>query len=239
MTQLALVNHEELRKRTLAVYDRLVAAYGEREWKPRRDAMTELISTMLSHRTTSQQEWAAMSRLWETYGSWAAIAAAPVSDIEEAIHGVNFPEVKAPRIKETLQIIGERTKGAYNIDFLADLPAQEGLAWLTSLPGVGIKTASLVLLFNFHKDIMPVDTHVHRVTGRIGLIGAKTTAEQAHLELLELLPHDPDVYYTFHLNMLKHGRNVCTWANPKCRQCVVKDLCNYYKARPIAKTQDG
>jgi endonuclease-3 len=183
-----------LREKTMAVYERLVEAWGYRVWKPRRDAMTELISTMLSHRTTSEQEWAAMQRLWDQYGSWAGIAMAPVEGVEAAIHGVNFPEVKAPRIKQTLQIIGERTGGTFDIDFLADTPLAEGMAWLTSLPGVGIKTASLVLLFNFHKEIMPVDTHVHRVSQRIGLIGPK----------------------------------ICTWASPKCPQCVVNSLCNYY-----------
>jgi endonuclease III len=217
-----------LREKTMAVYQRLVEAWGYRVWKPRRDAMTELISTMLSHRTTSEQEWAAMRRLWDQYGSWAGIAAAPVEGIEAAIHGVNFPEAKAPRIKQTLQIIGERTNGTYNIDFLADTPVAEGMAWLTSLPGVGIKTASLVLLFNFHKEIMPVDTHVHRVSQRIGLIGPKTSPEQAHHDLLQLLPPDSDIYYNYHVSMITHGRKVCTWANPKCPQCVVNSLCNYY-----------
>ncbi len=218
-----------LRDKTMEVYRRLVDFWGYRVWKPRRDPMTELISTMLSHRTTSEQEWAAMQQLWAKYGSWAAIADAPAADIEACIKGVNFAESKAPRIKETLRIIGERTQGAYNIDFLADLLSSEGLAWLTSLPGVGIKTASLVLLFNFHKDIMPVDTHVHRVSQRIGLIGAKTTPEGAHHDLLQLLPPDPDVLYNYHVALITHGRKICTYAHPKCEECVVNDLCNYYQ----------
>ena len=221
----------ELRERAQFVYEQLVKAWGYRVWKARRDAMTELVSTMLSHRTTHEQEWAAMRQLWDTYGSWAAIADAPVPDIEAAIHRATFPEVKAPRLKETLQIIGARTQGTYNLDFLADMPVDEALAWLMSLPGVGIKTASLVLLFNFHKEIMPVDTHLHRVSGRIGLIGHKTTAEQAHRDLLELLPVDPDVYYNFHVSMLTHGRNICTWANPRCRECVVNSVCDYFRSK--------
>ena len=218
-----------LRDKTMAVYRRLVDFWGYKVWKPRRDAMTELISTMLSHRTTSEQEWAAMAALWARFGSWAAIADAPVADIAACIQGVNFAESKAPRIKETLRIIGERTNGAYTIDFLADMPSAEGLAWLTSLPGVGIKTASLVLLFNFHKDIMPVDTHVHRVSQRIGLIGPKTTPEGAHHDLLQLLPPDPDVLYNYHVALITHGRKICTYARPKCEECVVNDLCDYYQ----------
>lgn len=226
-----MLDFDSLAEKTMAVYERLVAHWGYREWRPRRDALRELISTMLSHRTTSQQEWAAMARLLAAYPSWAAMAEAPVEGIEAAIHGVQFPEPKARNIKRALQIIGERTEGRYDIDFLARLPVDEGLAWLTSLPGVGIKTASLVLLFNFHKAIMPVDTHVHRVSQRIGLIGPKTTPEQAHRDLLLLLPRDPDVYYNFHVALLTHGRKICTWARPKCEKCVVNELCNYYQAR--------
>lgn len=220
-----------LRTKTLQVYDELIKTWGYRVWKPRRDAMTELISTMLSHRTTSAQEWAAMARLWDTFGAWAAIAQAPVTAIETAIHGVNFPEVKAPRIKETLTIIGERTNQTYNIDFLADLAIDEALAWLTSLPGVGIKTATLVLLFNFHRPVMPVDTHVHRVSGRLGLFGPKVTAEQAHVILGQLLPPDPDVLYNYHVAMLTHGRKICTWANPRCEECPLRPLCDYYQTQ--------
>jgi endonuclease-3 len=191
--------------------------------------MTELISTMLSHRTTSAQEWAAMARLWDAFGSWDAMAQAPVAEIETAIRGVNFPEVKAPRIKETLRIIGERTHQAYTIDFLADLPVDEALAWLMSLPGIGIKTATLVLLFNFHKPVMPVDTHVHRVSGRLGLFGPKVTAEQAHAILAQLLPADPDVLYNYHVSLLTHGRKICTWAKPRCEECPLQSLCDYYQ----------
>lgn len=225
-----MIDRDTLRAKTREVYDRLVKAWGYREWRPRRDAMTELISTMLSHRTTSRQEWAAMERLWSRYRSWPAISAAPVEEVEALIHGVSFAEVKAPRIQAALRQIGERTGGTYDLSFLGDLTVEAGLAWLTSLPGVGIKTASLVLLFNFHKPALPVDTHVHRVAGRIGLIGPKTTAERAHQELPTLLPPDPDVYYNFHVALLTHGRRICTWANPKCEQCVVNDLCDYYLA---------
>lgn len=230
---------DELRMKAMLVYERLVAHYGYRPWKPRRDAMRELVSTMLSHRTTSVQEWAAMDRLLQAYGSWQGIADAPVEGIEAAIHGVNFPEAKARNIKRALRIIGERTGGSYNIDFLAERTVEQGMAWLTSLPGVGIKTASLVLLFNFHKEAMPVDSHVHRVSQRIGLIGPRVTPEQAHRDLLLLLPRDPDVYYNFHIALLTHGRRICTWANPKCERCVVNDVCNYYQARLAAKAKPG
>jgi len=118
-------------------------------------------------------------------------------------------------------------RGEPSIDFLADLPAEQGLAWLEALPGVGPKTASLVLLFCFHKPVLPVDTHVHRVSQRVGLIGPRATPDQAHALLLNLLPHDADVLWNFHLNMLRHGQRICIWGTPRCEQCVLRSHCDY------------
>jgi endonuclease-3 len=220
---------ESLSDRAMLVYRLLGEVYGIKPWKPRRDPMHELISTILSHRTTQANEAKAFARLWEKYGSWEAICDAPAEGIAEAIAPANWPELKAPRIKAVLvQIVAER--GAPNIDFLADLPAEQGLAWLESLPGVGPKTASLVLLFCFHKPVMPVDTHVHRVSQRIGLIGPRETAEQAHTSLLRLLPPDPDVLWNFHLNMLRHGQKICIWGTPRCERCVLRQHCDYARA---------
>jgi endonuclease-3 len=147
-----------------------------------------------------------------------AIRDAPVEALIEAIAPANFAEAKAPRIQEALdRIISER--GEPSIDFLRDPPAAEGLAWLMALPGVGIKTASLVLLFCFSKPLLPVDTHVHRVSQRIGLIGPKVSAETAHKLLLDMLPNDPPLLFNFHVAMLKHGQRVCVWGTPRCDRC--------------------
>lgn len=217
---------EPLRERAELVYRLLGEVYGIKPWAPRREPLHELISTILSHRTTQANEAKAFDRLWRKYGSWEAICAAPVEGITEAIAPANWPDQKAPRIKAVLErIIAER--GGPDIGFLADLPAEQGLAWLESLPGVGPKTASLVLLFCFHKPVMPVDTHVHRVSQRIGLIGARATAEQAHALLPRLLPHDADVLWNFHLNMLRHGQKICVWGTPRCERCVLRRHCDY------------
>jgi endonuclease-3 len=189
--------------------------------------MHELISTMLSHRTTQQDEALAFDRMWDRFGSWEGIRDAPVEALIEAIAPANFAEAKAPRIQEALdRIISER--GEPSIDFLRDLPAAEGLAWLMALPGVGIKTASLVLLFCFSKPLLPVDTHVHRVSQRVGLIGPKASAEAAHKLLLDMLPNDPPLLFNFHVAMLKHGQRVCVWQTPRCDRCPLRDLCNWY-----------
>ncbi|MBK8026981.1 MAG: endonuclease III [Chloroflexi bacterium] len=218
-----------LQQRAMEMYPILLATYGERPLKPpRREPMVELIMTILSQRTTAANEKLAFTRMWERYGSWEAIRDADLVELTERITPSNFAEAKAPNIKATLaKIIAER--GEANIDFLDDLPVEDGLSWLLSLPGVGIKTASLVLLFNFSKPIMPVDTHVHRVSLRTGLLAPKTSAEKAHILLLEILPSDPHILFNFHVTCLRHGQKICTWNAPKCPQCPIKHLCDYYR----------
>jgi endonuclease III len=219
---------DALKQKADIVYDLLLQTYGELELVPRRTPMRELISTMLSHRTNHANEELAYSRMWERFGSWEAIRDAPTNELIEAIGSATFPEVKAPNIQRALaQIIDQR--GEASIDFLADLPAEEGLAWLMSLPGVGLKTASLVLLFCFAKPVLPVDTHVHRVSGRLGLIGPKDSAEKAHDLLLHVYPRDAHVLYNFHKAMLKHGQQICVFKHPRCERCPLQRQCDYYQ----------
>ncbi|MDQ4078335.1 MAG: endonuclease III [Chloroflexota bacterium] len=217
----------DLQAKAMEMHERLLERYGERPRVPRREPMHELISTMLSHRTTQENEAEAYQNMWERFGSWEAIRDAPEEELIEAIKPANFPEVKAPRIKETLGIIIEE-RGEPSIDFLADMPTEEALEWLTNLPGVGIKTASLVLLFCFGHPVMPVDTHVHRVTGRVGLIPDKMSANKAHEALLELLPHDDHILFNFHINNLRHGQQLCVWRSPKCEKCPLPSICDWY-----------
>jgi endonuclease III len=219
---------DALRGKALEVYRILLDTYGERPHIPRRDPMHELISTILSHRTTGANEKQAYDNMWRRFGSWDAIRDAPLDELIEALSPATFPDVKAPYIKNVLAAIYER-RGEYNIDFLRDTPTDEALAWLMSMPGVGIKTATLVLLFCFAKPVMPVDTHVHRVSQRIGFIGAKVDPTAAHPLLLNLLPPDPYVLYNFHIANLKHGQQICVWGTPKCEKCPLTHLCNYYQ----------
>ena len=224
----ATSENDALKEKTWTVYERLLARHGHWPLTPRRAPMHELVSTMLSHRTTQKNEDLAYTRMWERFGSWEAVRDAPVEALAEAIAPSNYPGAKAPNIKKTLAKIIE-ARGEADIDFLRELPVDEGLEWLTALPGVGVKTASLVLLFCFSKPILPVDTHVHRVSGRVGLIGPKVTPEKAHKELFALLPPDPQVLYNFHIDLLLHGQKICTWSNPKCEKCPLTDICNWYQ----------
>ena len=217
----------DARERAAEVQRRLIDLYGVRERVPRREPMHELVSTMLSHRTTEADEARAYARLRERFSSWEQVRRAPLDELIDAISPARFPGSKAPNIQKTLAAIHD-ARGDYQIDFLADVPTDEGLAWLVALPGVGVKTASLVLLFCFGKPLLPVDTHVHRVSGRVGLIGPKVTAERAHRELLPLLPHDDTALFTFHVNLLRHGQRVCRWSEPSCSRCPLTDICDWY-----------
>lgn len=223
-----------LSAKALEVYGLLIKTYGERPLKPRREPMHELISTMLSHRTTEQNEALAYERMWERFGSWAAIRDAPLDELTEAITPSNFPGTKAPNIKIALTRIYDE-RGEYSIEFLRDLPLDQAMAWLMALPGVGIKTASLVMLFCFNKPILPVDTHVHRVSQRIGLIGSKVGTEAAHHILLALLPNDQYILFNFHISALRHGQRLCVWGDPKCAPCSLKHLCNWYQENVAGK----
>lgn len=217
-----------IKTKAMDIYEILLGEYGERPLKPpRRDPMTELIMTILSQRTTEANEALAFKQMWKRYGSWEAIRDADIEELSQLIQASTYPEAKARNIKATLtRIIDEQ--GSATIDFLENTPVEDGVKWLTALPGVGIKTATLVLLFNFSKQVIPVDTHVHRVSLRTGLLPAKTSANKAHDLLLGILPNDPHILFNFHVTCLRHGQKLCTWSRPKCSRCPIKHLCNYY-----------
>jgi endonuclease-3 len=149
-----------------------------------------------------------------------------VSEIAPVIKASGLSNEKARYIKDALHFI-EQERGKITLDFLADMPTAEARAWLTQMRGVGPKTASIVLLFALKMPVFPVDTHVHRVTRRLGWIGEKTTANQAHLILEELTP--PRLYYRLHLNLIRLGREICRAPTPRCELCPLTDLCVYYQ----------
>ena len=219
---------QDLRAKAELVYRELVALHGFQQLVPRREPMHELISTMLSHQTTEANEERGYQNLRATFPTWEAVIAAPVEAVAEAIKPANYAPAKAKNIQAALAtILAER--GDISIDFLAELSTEEAMAWLTSLRGVGPKTASLVLLFCYSKPILPVDTHVHRVSQRLGLVDAKTPTE-AHEILWELLPHDAEWLFNYHVALLRHGQRICLFKNPRCNQCPLTEHCLWYTA---------
>jgi endonuclease-3 len=208
----------------LRVHNLLLAEYGDHPWHPREPVAT-LVSAILSQNTNDVNRDRAFERLRERFATWEAVRDAPLEELVEAIRPAGLAPTKAPRVQEALRrISGERSD--ISLDFLADLPLEEAREWLLDLPGVGPKTAAIVLLFALGRPAFPVDTHVHRVARRLGLIPDAASREKAH-ELLEaLIP--PDIYYPFHLNLIAHGRAVCHARKPEHERCILRDECAFY-----------
>ncbi len=213
-----------LHERALAIHRRLVEHYGEHPRRPRMDPVAELVSTILSQNTNDGNRDRAFARLRERFPTWEAVRDAPVEEVEEAIRPAGLSRIKAPRIQAALRRITEE-RGKITLDFLAEMPLSEARAWLSSFPGVGPKTAAIVLLFSFGRPAFPVDTHIYRLSQRLGLLPSNVSREKAHLMLEELLPSE--TYLTFHLNLIRHGREVCRAQRPDCPRCFLRDLCLY------------
>ena len=204
------------------VYRLLEQDQGVAEWAPRYDGISELLFTILSQHTSDLNALRAFESLQDTFGAWEQVAQADPEVIARAIWMGGLSRVKAPRIKAVLQDIQEK-RGNLDLSFLKGMPMSEAKAWLRELPGVGPKTAAIVLCFALGMPAMPVDTHIYRVSKRLGLIGAKTTAEQAH-DLLEAAI-DPEQFFAFHVYLITHGRRVCKARRPLCQECVLNKGC--------------
>lgn len=215
-----------LAEKTLWAHQLLNEHYGIQAIYGRKDPMHELIGTILSHRTTHANEVTAYRTLRDRFPTWEAVRDASLPDLIDAIKTANYPEIKAPYLQKVLTaLIAER--GSANIDFLTDMTTEQAMAWLTNLPGIGPKTATLLLLFSFQKPVLPVDTHVHRVTQRIGVIGPKVSADKAHDILLAVLPNDALDLFNFHKHFYWHGQRTCTWYTPNCTECVLAPHCDF------------
>jgi len=212
------------------LHDRLLAFYGEPPPRFLQDPLSELIQTVLSQNTADVNSDRAYASLMERFGGdWDAVRAAPVDQVADAIRRGGLAEIKAARIKSILDRIAE-TVGELDLAFLRDTSMEEGRTFLRSLGGVGPKTAACVLLFSCGKPALPVDTHVHRVSQRLGLVPAKATAEQAHVMLEAIIPVDN--VYPFHMLLIGHGRQICKAQRPRCPECPVLDLCPYPASNP-------
>lgn len=206
------------------IYRRLLVAYGEPTWRPHYQPMDELVLTFLSQNTSDLNSGRAFEALKARYPTWQAVLDAPVEELAETIRSGGLAQQKAPRIQRALRrILDER--GEFNLDFLAALPTEEAMHWLTSFDGIGHKTASIVLLFCFNKPAFPVDTHVARVTRRLGLAGPKDDAGKIKGIWERLVP--AEWFYPLHLNLIRHGREVCHARRPACEICVLHDVCRY------------
>jgi endonuclease-3 len=218
-------NSNSITDKALTIHELLLQEYGLRPWRPGRDPLATLVGTILSQNTNDLNRDRAFEQMRERFPTWEEVRDADPAELVEAIRPAGLANQKGPRIQNALQIITEQ-QGGLSLDFLADMEIEEARQWLTSIKGVGPKTAAIVLCFALGKPAFPVDTHVHRVTRRLGLIGAKTTRERAHTVLEELLP--VEIYYPFHMNLIAHGRQVCKSQQPRCEVCALQEHCEYF-----------
>ena len=208
-------------KKRVAVADVMLLLgpeYGPFEWEPRYDPASELVYTILSQHTSDINSERAFKNLMATFGSLEDIAIASVGDIEDAIRMGGLAKVKAPRIKAVLNQIFEELS-SFDLMFLKDMPLDEAKVWLKRLDGIGPKTAAIILCFSLGMPAMPVDTHIYRVSQRLGFVGKKISAEKAH-DVLEAKVEPEDVF-DFHLYLINHGRQVCKALRPRCDRCVL------------------
>jgi endonuclease-3 len=216
----------------LAVHQILLETYGVPTWRNPLPPLDELVSTILSQNTNDINRDRAFDSLRARFPTWEAVRDADEQDVIDAIRLAGLANQKGPRIQAIFRQITAET-GALNIDFLYDLPADEAQAWLLKFKGVGPKTAAIVLQFSLEKPAFPVDTHIYRVSGRIGLRPEKMSVEQAHKHLAGLFP--ADAYYTDHLNLIRLGREVCQARKPRCPDCPLHELCDYYHTTYITE----
>jgi len=224
----ARVTNGRLRRRVRRLVERLEATYGPRPWRRRRPGLEGLIRTILSQSTNDTNSGAAFDALQRRFGGdWDVVRRARTQSIAAAIRRAGLANVKARRIKVILgQIHAER--GDLSLEFLARLPPGEAADYLGAFEGVGPKTAGCVLMFCFGMPVLPVDTHVHRLALRLGLVPPKTSASAAHTLLAPLVPEA--LVHAFHVLLIQHGRQVCRAGRPDCGACVLRRMCRWRPA---------
>ena len=223
-----LEEQKRLRKKYETVYQKLVESYGRPQWQQHLPPVDELVCTILSQSTSDTNRDKGFAALKERFQDWLAVMNAPQDQVVDAIRPAGLANQKGPRIQAALRYIQEE-QGALDLDFLADMPLPEAKEWLTGIKGVGPKTAAILLLFTFGRPVFPVDTHVHRITRRLGLIGPRVSADKAH-DILAALG-EPATFYPLHINFIHLGREICQARNPKCAICPLQAICDFYQGQ--------
>jgi len=227
MANRAQRSEKELRAKAKSVYRQLAEVYGQPTWRRHNDPVSELVLTFLSQNTSDVNSHRAFKQLKERYPTWDAVLAASTEELADTIRSGGLADIKAPRIRDALQrILDER--GEFSLEFLGSLPVKQAQRYLTSIKGIGHKSAAIVLLFCFGKPVFPVDTHVHRVSHRLGLVSPKNSREHTQRTWEMLAP--AETYYSLHLNLIRHGRKVCIAAKPHCAVCVLQPHCDKYQS---------
>jgi len=224
------------RRTARTILGRLRRAYGPRPPRCWGDGVSVLVDTILSQNTTAANSTAGYRQLRRRFRSWNQVADAPVEEVERCIRVSGLINLKAPRIQAILRQI-RADRGRINLQHLAELDDEAALAHLLTFTGVGPKTAHCTLLFAFGKSVFPVDTHIHRIARRLGLIAPRATAEQAHDLLKPIIP--PADRYEMHVLLIEHGRKTCRAVNPRCGQCTLLRMCPFGKEQVRSAVGEG
>lgn len=221
-----------LAEKALSITETLEEFYGTPAWRNPLPPLDELVSTILSQNTNDMNRDRAFEALRERFSTWEDVRDADQNKVVEAIRPAGLANQKGPRIQTVLrEITAER--GELDITFLNQIDPLEAKDWLMKFKGVGPKTAAIVLLFSLGKPAFPVDTHVHRVTGRLGLRPPEMNAERAHDHLAKLF--HPNSYFAAHLNIIRLGREICHARKPDCTRCPLTTLCDYFQSVYLEK----
>ncbi|OGS42593.1 MAG: hypothetical protein A3K67_01695 [Euryarchaeota archaeon RBG_16_62_10] len=215
-----------LQARARAIDRVLTRIYGRKEIEYEEDPLDTLVETILSQNTTDRNSHRAFSALKRAYPKWELLLGEDPRRIADIIRSGGLADLKAERILGALEHI-RRARGGLELGFLGDMSPAGAEAWLSEIKGVGPKTRGIVLLFALRMPAFPVDTHIHRVTKRIGLIGPKVSREKAQEVLAKLVPIEE--FYNFHINIIEHGRAVCQARKPRCSVCKVSRYCDYFR----------
>jgi endonuclease-3 len=219
------------KRRVRAIRDRLRRLYGRPVNEPHGHPIAELVRTVLSQNTSDSNRDVAYGRLRARFPTWEEVRDAQVEEVIEAIRPGGLANTKGPRIQEILR----RLDSHPDLDWLREAPREQAIDFLISLPGVGRKTAACVLIFAFGRPEIPVDTHVHRVGQRLGLLPVGVSFDEAHEEIRRVV--DPDDAYELHINLIRHGRAVCR-PRPRCEDCGLRRMCPYLKQLRAAGVTD-
>jgi len=225
-TELTGAAASALKARTRRIIAALQKKYGRPELESRKDPLSELIFTILSQSTTDTNRDRAWASLREGFGSWEEVASAPRARIEKAIRVGGLARTKSRVIKDVLAGV-RRDQGRYDLDRLRGMSMEEVEGYLRSIKGVGVKTIRCVQVFSLGQPAFPVDTHIFRITKRLGLVDEKDDPEAAYRVMQRLTP--PEEVLPFHLNLIAHGRLVCRAPRPLCGSCVLRRLCPWYR----------
>jgi endonuclease III len=204
------------------ILERLVEAYGHRDHIPHHDPIAELVQTILSQNTSDLNSRPAFKSLMISFTTWENIIRADPLLVADSIKSGGLAQIKASRIQQALTLIKQK-RGTLDLNFLENLPLSDAREWLLQLPGVGNKTANCVLLFALGRPALPVDTHVFRLSRRLGLLPASASLDEANRLLEPMVPQN-DIY-EFHVLMIEHGRRVCIARSPHCSLCILNSLC--------------